>query len=215
MNTLLSSIQLIQIFEPVNVQITLSNQIRFYGRICKLLKKNEIPFQTSYPLDPPKRFDLHFGSDVNFQDLYIIVAILENFGLQSIFLTSNISNEICIGSYITECCEEERRDVSQGVDVGEFLKTSFSATIEEVIIEKFPHSAVDEKRNISSYDIESDYLHDDSEYDDLDDSYYSENSNYNSDEYFSGDIRTDSNENPWIDVFGPGEEAETAYWNTD
>jgi hypothetical protein len=22
-------------------------------------------------------------------------------------------------------------------------------------------------------------------------------------------------ENPWIDVFGPGDEAETAYWNTD
>ena len=22
-------------------------------------------------------------------------------------------------------------------------------------------------------------------------------------------------ENPWIEVFGPGEEAETAYWNCD
>jgi len=25
----------------------------------------------------------------------------------------------------------------------------------------------------------------------------------------------DLGNNPWIDVFGPGEEAETAYWNTD
>jgi hypothetical protein len=25
----------------------------------------------------------------------------------------------------------------------------------------------------------------------------------------------DPDENPWIDVFGPGDEAETAYWNTD
>ena len=25
----------------------------------------------------------------------------------------------------------------------------------------------------------------------------------------------DPSENPWIDVFGPGDEAETAYWNTD
>lgn len=25
----------------------------------------------------------------------------------------------------------------------------------------------------------------------------------------------DPGENPWIDVFGPGDEAETAYWNTD
>jgi hypothetical protein len=25
----------------------------------------------------------------------------------------------------------------------------------------------------------------------------------------------DQDENPWIDVFGPGDEAETAYWNTN
>jgi hypothetical protein len=25
----------------------------------------------------------------------------------------------------------------------------------------------------------------------------------------------DRDENPWVDVFGPGDEAETAYWNTD
>jgi hypothetical protein len=27
--------------------------------------------------------------------------------------------------------------------------------------------------------------------------------------------RKSCNENPWVDVFGEGEEAETAYWNTD
>src|SRR5690554_2786829 len=30
-----------------------------------------------------------------------------------------------------------------------------------------------------------------------------------------GDPRYDSSENPWIDVFGEGEEAEAAYWNTE
>lgn len=46
----------------------------------------------------------------------------------------------------------------------------------------------------------------------------SENTNqeYNSNEpYMIGDPRFDSAENPWIDVFGEGDEAETAYWNTD
>ncbi|MEZ4921850.1 MAG: hypothetical protein R2780_01650 [Crocinitomicaceae bacterium] len=33
--------------------------------------------------------------------------------------------------------------------------------------------------------------------------------------YMIGDPRYDSAENPWIDVFGEGDEAETAYWNTD
>lgn len=46
---------------------------------------------------------------------------------------------------------------------------------------------------------------------DLDD-----NDHYNDNEpYMIGDPRHDRNENPWIDVFGEGDEAETAYWNTD
>lgn len=32
--------------------------------------------------------------------------------------------------------------------------------------------------------------------------------------YMKGDPRFDRDENPWIDVFGEGEEAEAAYWNT-
>lgn len=212
MNTLLAAIQLLQIYQPENVQITLSNKIRFYGRISNLLEKNNIPFQNSYPIDPPKRFDLHFGSEVNFQDLYIIVAILENFGLQSIFISSKKSNEICIGSYITECSPAESRDVSQGVDVAEFLKVSFAATTTELIAERFSDSAIDEIRNINidDFDVNLPFDNDD---DDQDVNYHS--GNYHSDDYYSGDIRYDRSENPWIDVFGPGEEAETAYWNTD
>ena len=33
--------------------------------------------------------------------------------------------------------------------------------------------------------------------------------------YMLGDPYYDRNENPWINVFGYGKEAETAYWNTD
>jgi len=36
-----------------------------------------------------------------------------------------------------------------------------------------------------------------------------------SEPYSEGDPRYDSNENPWLDVFGEGDEAEDAYWNTD
>lgn len=33
--------------------------------------------------------------------------------------------------------------------------------------------------------------------------------------YFSGDPRHDRDENPWIDILGDEDEAETAYWNTE
>ncbi len=39
-----------------------------------------------------------------------------------------------------------------------------------------------------------------------DDNYEYDNSNYE---------RKRCSKNPWVDVFGEGEEAETAYWNTD
>lgn len=56
------------------------------------------------------------------------------------------------------------------------------------------------------------------ETDDEFDSEYSQNeysSGYDDNEPFMmGDPRYDSSENPWIDVFGEGEEAEAAYWNT-
>lgn len=56
------------------------------------------------------------------------------------------------------------------------------------------------------------------EYDDYDDYHRS----YDQDELEMADWdydpmnpAHDPSENPWIDVFGPGDEAETAYWNTD
>lgn len=46
--------------------------------------------------------------------------------------------------------------------------------------------------------------------------YYNDDYNYSHNEpYMIGDPRYDRNENPWIDVFGEGDEAEAAYWNTD
>ena len=49
---------------------------------------------------------------------------------------------------------------------------------------------------------------------DNEDNYYDKYSDYD-ESYTQGDSRYDRNENPWINVFGYGEEAETAYWNTD
>lgn len=46
---------------------------------------------------------------------------------------------------------------------------------------------------------------------------YNDDDHYDSDEtpYTLGDPSCYRNENPWIDVFGYGAEAETAYWNTN
>lgn len=44
--------------------------------------------------------------------------------------------------------------------------------------------------------------------------YSTDDIDYTNEPYMQGDPRYDISENPWIDVFGEGEEAEAAYWNT-
>ena len=44
---------------------------------------------------------------------------------------------------------------------------------------------------------------------------YLNNFHWENEPHMIGDPRYDRSENPWIDVFGEGEEAEVAYWNTD
>jgi hypothetical protein len=63
----------------------------------------------------------------------------------------------------------------------------------------------------SDYKVDS-YL-DDLEYEPEPD-LYSGDIDYDRPAFAIGDPRFDASENPWIDVFGEGEEAETAYWNT-
>jgi len=43
---------------------------------------------------------------------------------------------------------------------------------------------------------------------------YNQDMPYNDKVYRVDDPANDPNQNPWIEVFGEGEEAETAYWNT-
>lgn len=59
------------------------------------------------------------------------------------------------------------------------------------------------------------FANDESEDEHYDDDYENDYDYEDSEPYMSGDPRYDSDENPWIDVFGEGDEAETAYWNTD
>ncbi len=55
----------------------------------------------------------------------------------------------------------------------------------------------------------------DEDEDDYDEDDYSEDDYDDSMDMIGQEWRHDSSVNPWIDVYGPGEEAEAAYWNTE
>lgn len=76
----------------------------------------------------------------------------------------------------------------------------------------------EEKRLEKYQELEAEQ-NDESEYDDFQDDY---RHHYSTEELEMGDWDYDPmnpahnpSDNPWINVFGPGDEAEAAYWNTD
>lgn len=204
------ALDLARIFIGNNILIRINSKIKYFERISKMFSAFGISYESYTPVsDIPKRFDLHFGREIDFQDLFILVGILKNFGLQSIFYTGDCDNQLVIGSYITEC--EENQEINEGITVDEILNLPFSLTTKEFLNRCYNMDTdlVDEF-DFDELDVEDEYLDDDPH-----------NNHWEDSELYMGDWEYDQmnpahcpSENPWIDVFGPGDEAETAYWNT-
>jgi hypothetical protein len=228
-----------------NIVLKVNSRIKHFDRLTKLFERYQIEYTAYTPVvGPPSRFDIHFGKYTDFQDLFIIVAILKNFGLQSVFYSQKNNNEVIVGSYITEY--GQKLDISKGISSKTFLEFPFVMTTSELLSQEYGIVDIFETEEESFQDIfmnedkdELDYNEydddddkqgfyitewdelDDNEYDD-DDSYVDYHRSYSQRELEMGDWdydpmnpAHDPSENPWIDVFGPGFEAEQAYWNTD
>ena len=92
-------------------------------------------------------------------------------------------------------------------------KEQLSSNLDSVedIIEYFEN--FDEGENLKKDDLDDEDEYEDEIEDDLHRKIkYNIISDSNSNDWASYKSR---DENPWVDVFGPGDEAETAYWNTD
>ena len=66
-----------------------------------------------------------------------------------------------------------------------------------------------------NFEDEDDYDEDDYNEDDYDEDNYNENDYDDSMDMIGEEWKHDSSVNPWLDVYGPGDEAEAAYWNTE
>ena len=207
------------VFIQVNSLIPQLERIKKFMQHCNILFSVYTPDSAE-----PLRFDIHFGKQVEFMDLYIITAILKNFGLQSVFFTNETHNIILIGSYITQC--DSRKDPSLGIEVDELLKLPFYASTSDLLANHFSNDPEYEQYlGNDHFEVPGEYY---SELEDDDDGYQGYYGNadphhkhWDEFELSLGDWdydpmneAHDPGNNPWIDVFGPGEEAEMAYLNT-
>lgn len=157
-----ASIKLSYLYSGQNNKIIINSQILKYAEIMDIFQKLSI-ISDSYEVSIcPLRFDLHFGSSVDFKDLYILASILKNFGLQSVFFSNDCDNIICVGSCITEC--DNKLDVQEGLQASQFLdipisevtcnviKKHFSITQNKIYPLPFPDDYPDEL-----YEVEDEY----------------------------------------------------------
>ena len=114
----------------------------------------------------PTSFDLNFGLKTNFQNLYILVEILSNFGLENIYYNNENYNYITVGCYQHEW---EFNPLSKKIEVVEFLKTPFYYSTINFVTKLFNKSEEYILKHID-FDFEKDY----------EDSIAASNDNYNS-----------------------------------
>lgn len=197
-------------------QFKLNNLIKEKGKFAYVLKVLNIAFETFTPISSsyePKELNILFGCKVDFKTIYFLTYIFkeifgdEAFDLYILYQTkpNDTTTEIVIGSYFRR--HEKFANQSRFIRPNEILKINVeNVSLKEFSImfpNEFPNENSNEKCNKNTADGDD---HDNDSYDD---------DTYDGLPYRSGDPRHDRNENPWIDVFGEGDEAETAYWNTD
>ena len=127
---LFRAIQLTDIFNSNRTSVSLNSKIEHFNKIHKIFKDCEIKHECFTPnAEAQKSIVLHFGCWVNFQDLYIIVAILDLFELQKIFFLDNDDYDpfkINIGGYST-------RDSGKGVIPRLILEEPLTLTTSEFV----------------------------------------------------------------------------------
>ncbi|MFT4247793.1 MAG: hypothetical protein QM581_07110 [Pseudomonas sp.] len=165
----------------------------------------------------PEEVNVCIGSNFDIKTIYFFAYLFKELYDNEIDIYISYAtkpedrpNKMIFGSYITR--EKDFTNISRAIIPSEILSLNIHNMDWEEFSNIFPNENYDEGGK-STYPVQESSHY--SDYDDYEDDYY-HNNYYDDDEpYMAGDPRYDRDENPWIDVFGPGDEAETAYWNTD
>ncbi len=194
--------------------LRLNENIPKFKLIKELLSHNQIPFETWSPEEELalEVFEMGFAANCRFQDVYLLAYILKKFGLERIYPSRKQDTKIEVGTYLHQVPRMRKFALAEPLSIDSFLLID-PKTITQTAIDSFFENHFSDENNEDGYDTKPGE-------DDYNDQDY--HNNYSDDKVEMGDCdydpmkpAHDPNENPWIEVFGPGDEAETAYWNTD
>lgn len=85
--------------------------------------------------EKPERFDISFGPEVAFEDLYVIARVIKAYGVQAIFYSKNAKNAIIIGSMVNEVPGGQL--IENGVTIDEFIDWPYIGSTYNLILIRF------------------------------------------------------------------------------
>ncbi len=150
------AVELSKLLDNNLTKITLNEDLPLSNLIKRFFKSNKIKFCSTSGGIKPSRFDIHFGIEAQFQDIFILAAILKLFGLDSIFFSENTTNEIFIGSYITESTLKYQKNIDEGLTVQELLQIPFHTSTEKFLINNMNINVGEYFKNRSNNKIDRD-----------------------------------------------------------
>mgnify|MGYP001163257398 CR=1 FL=1 len=133
-------------FKGNNSSIRVNKRLSQFEEIISILDKNDIPYNVYYPSTekPPIALNLSFGSETDFQDLFILVSSLKAVNLQLIYYSHEIDNMITIGTYATESKSDEKFGfvhsfdfVTEGVKPETLLSQKIDTSISQFLREQY------------------------------------------------------------------------------
>jgi len=97
-------------FKGNNISIRVNKRLSQFEEITSILDKNDISYNVYYPSTekPPKILNISFGSETDFQDLYILVSKLKDVNVQLIYYSHENDNLVTVGTYATESKSDEK-----------------------------------------------------------------------------------------------------------
>jgi hypothetical protein len=146
----------------------LNEQLPKFTFISELFTHNNIPFETwNYESNAPIEIvEMSLGSNCNFQDVYLLAYLLQDFGLESIYPSRDQDSIIRIGGYLHLVTNIGRYVMAKPLNIVNFL--SIDPKLDTQI-------AVD---SFLDNNFSNEELYDDEGYNDYDDRYYEDETDW-------------------------------------
>lgn len=212
--TIINSIDLAKIYPITNTKIFVTDGFKNKIELTKFFDSFKIPYYLS-KTSSSQNETIYFGSEVEFNNLYIIAGILKSYGFNELVFKSTLKEKITLGSIKRKTISSNNISIPIDAVLDQPFNMTFEQFAESFNLYRFEKIDLDEYYRQNGWEIPNSIVDknivsekdEDFEDDEIDD------------EQLLKEVENSNNEiDPYENFhYGglSGEEAHTAYWNID